>query len=388
MVTSSLIMIIWSSEAIGILFGRIAAGFGHGLVYSIVVVHAGENAINQIRGTILSMINCLQWFAIFVGSLLVATVHTGLTTSATINSDRMIGIFSLAFSFFALMYTLFWTEESIVYLLNRGKLGEALELMSKLRNEPETSTSIADEFEEMRLMVNRDKLENENILKNNNVKPLTLMVGLKFVHVLTNNFLFNWIFMKITLKVLPTGNRRLSPVILTAARFSGSFLQTFFGDSFGRKKFLNASCTMSVVTLLILEIMLITINNHEDYTTVTDWVQCTLCILFQFFVAFGIDPMHSVILSEAFGTTKKRFSIVFVTTCENLAQMVFIGCCFIDGAIKVHQTLHVVLFVSVSFIILLVVVLVFYLPETRGLSLSKTRDLFRNVTTRCLSTKR
>lgn len=379
MVTSSLILMIWCSKEMGILFSRIIAGLAHGLVYNAVIIHAGENARKQMRGTITSTINCLLWSSIFVGSLLIATVQMGITTS--ISSDRMIGISSFVWSVLSLMYTIFWTEESTVFLLNRGKLGEALEVLSKLRNEPETSGNIADDFEEMRLMVNQDKMENVNIFKDRNGKPLVLMFALKFLHVLTNNFLFNWIFMIILTRLLPSGRRRLSPVILTMSRFIGSVLQTFLGDTFGRKTFLNVSCTLSAVTLLILEIMLIAM---KDFTIILYWIAPILCVTIQFFFALGIDPLHNVMLSEAFGTSKKNWSVVFINGCENAAQIFFIGVCFVDG-IVIETTYHLALFISVSIILVLVVILFFHLPETKGLSLSETRTIFRNVTTKCMT---
>ncbi|KAG4067459.1 hypothetical protein HA402_009696 [Bradysia odoriphaga] len=382
MVSSSLISVIWCSEEMGILFARMLAGLAHGLVYNVLIIHAGENAKKEMRGIITSTINCCLWLSIFIGSLLIATVQMGITTS--ISSDRMIGISSFVWSVLSLMYTIFWTEESMVYLLNRNKLGEALEVLSKLRNEPETSGRIADDFEEMRLMVNRDKIENQNILRHNNDKPLILMFALKFLYVLTNNFLFNWIFMLIVTRLLPTGSKRLSPVILTAVRFIGSVLQTLLGDTFGRKTFLSVSCTLSGITLLILEIMLITITDH---TIILHWVTPILCIVFQFFVALGIDPMHNVMLSEAFGTSKKNWSVVFVNGCENAAQMLFIGVGFVDGIFvdTTYLYIHLALFISVSIILILVVLLFFHLPETKGLSLSETRNLFRNVTAKCMT---
>lgn len=379
MVVSSLIMIIWCEEDIGILFGRMMAGLGHGLVYNVVILHAGENSTKQIRGIITSIINSVLWSSIFIGSLLIATVQMGIST--TISSDRMIGIFSLGFSVFAIIFTMFWTEESVVYLLNHGKLGEALELLAKLRHENESSISVSNDFEEMRLMVNQDKQESQNILKNNNEKPLALMVTLKFLHVLTNNCLFNWIFMLITVRILPRDNRRMSPVILVSVRFIGSVLQTILADSFGRKTFLNLSSTLSGVTLLILEIMLITV---ADFDQITNWLISALCIVFQFFVAFGIDSMHHIMLSESFATSKKNWSVVFATTCENAAQMLLIGVCFVDG-VKIKATFHLFLFISVSFILLLVVILFCCLPETKGLSLSEARDLFRKNTNKCCS---
>lgn len=383
MVVSSLIMIIWSSEEIGILFGRIIAGFGHGLVYNVIVIHAGENATKNLRGIITSTINLFLWSSIFIGSLLIASVQMWSFTA--MSSDRMIGIFGLGFSIVALLYTMFGTEESVVYLLNRGKLGQALELLSKLRNEPETSSEIGDDFEEMRLMVNCDKLENQNIFKNNNEKSLVLLVALKYLYVLTNNFIVNWIFMSITVRILPQGKRRLSPVILTAARFAGAILQIFVSDSFGRKTFLNVSCGLSGITLLILEIMSIIVNER---TIATRWVLATFSILFQLFVAIGVDPMHNVVLSEAFATSKKGWSVVFVTTCENAVHMFLIGVSFVDGRnIVTSITFHLVLFISVSGILTLVIILVFHLPETKGLSLSQTRDVFRNITTRRCLTK-
>lgn len=382
MVISSLIMIIWYAHDIGILFGRMMAGLGHGLVYNVIVIHAGENSVKQIRGIVTSSINCILWLSIFIGSLVVATVQMGISTS--ISSDRMIGIFSLAFSVFAIMYTMFWTEESVVYLLNHGKLGEALELLAKLRNETETSSSISDDFEEMRLMVNQDHQENENIIKNNNEKPLILMVVLKFLHVLTNNFLFNWIFMTVTVQIIPESNRKMSPVILTSLRFVGSVLQTFLADSLGRKIFLAISSMLSGITLLILEILLITIANFDQ---ITNWSASALCIAFQFFVAFGIDPIGTCMLSEAFATSKKNWSVVFVTICENAAQMFLIGLCFVDGVI-IEATFHLFLFISVSLILIFVVILFCCLPETKGLSLSETRDLFRKNNTKSCSRHR
>lgn len=378
MVISSLIMIIWCHEQIGILFGRILAGIGHGLVYNVAVIHAGENSMKQVRGIITSSINCFLWLSTVIGSLLIATVQMGVST--TISSDRMVGIFGLSFSVLALMHTMFWTEESVVYLLNHGKLGEALELLSKLRNEPETSTYISDEFEELRLMVNGDKVESQHIFTNNNEKPLMLMVALKILHVLTNNFPFNWFFMIITIRILPADQRNMSPVILTAVRFLGSILQTFLGDSFGRKTFLNASYALSGITLLILEVMLITVT---DFTEITIWIISTLCIIFQLFVAFGIDPMHNVILSEAFGTSKKNWSVVFVTVCENAAHMLLIGICFVDKGTVIEISYSLILLISITLILLLIIILIYYLPETRGLSLSKSRDEFRNVTNHC-----
>lgn len=372
MVISSLILIISSSEQTGILFGRLIAGFGHGLVYNVIIRHAGENSMKNVRGIITSNINCFLWFSVFIGSLLIAAAQV-CAFSTRINSDRIIGMFGLVFSVFALTYTMFLTEESVVFLLNRSKLGEALELLSKLRNEPETSSNISEEFEELRLMVNRDKLENQNIFVNNNGKPLALMVALKLLHVFTNNFLFNWIFMMNTSKILTISNRRMAPVILTAVRFIGSVLQTFLGDSFGRKTFLNTSCALSGLTVLIFEIILITDVGF-------DGINALLCIIFQFFVALGVDPMHNVVLSESFSTSKKNWSIVFVNMCENAAQMFCIGICFVDGiAIEIKYLLA--LFISVTvFMFLMMFIVIRFLPETRGLSLSESSDIFRKIT--------
>lgn len=377
MVISSLILIIWCKDETGILFSRILAGFGHGLVYNVAVIHAGENAIKEIRGIVISTLNCVLWSSIFIGSILIATVQMGIST--TISSDRMLGIFGLGFSVTAIIYTMFFTHESVVFLLIRGKLGEALELLTMLRNEQTETIGISDDFEEMRLMIGQDKQENKNIFKNNNEKALGLMVALKILHVLTNNFLFNWILMIITASILRSGNRRMSPVILTGVRFLSSTIQVLLAESSKRKLILNVSSTLAGVTLLILEIMLISVPN---FTKTTNWVASVLSIIFQIFVAFGIDVMHHVIVSEAFATSKKNWSIAFVTICENLAQIFFIGICFVDGMI-IERTFHVVLFISVTCLLGLLIILVLFLPETRGLSLKETRDLFRKITTRC-----
>lgn len=381
MVISSLVLIIWSRDAVGVLFSRAIAGLGHGIVYNVVVIHAGENARKETRGIVTSTINSVIWSSVFVGSCVIGIIQ--MNTTVTINFDRIFGILSLAFSIIAIICTKYWTEESVVHLLSNGKLGEALELHTKLRN---GHTGIeTDDFEEIRLMVSLDKEENKNIFSDNNGRPLLLMVALKILSVLCNNFILYWILIWHSLGLVGTKYILMSPVILSGCRLLGSVVQTLLADSFKRRFFL-LMVTLCGIGFWSLQFLLI-FGGLEPHSRLIIAITFTLTTTLQFFIGCGIDPMHHNLLSEVFATSKKNWSVVFVTTWENAVELLLLGLCFTE----IHIVLGVYLsymFIPGVYISVLVIILYFTLPETRGLSLSETKFLARNMTFRCCCMKR
>ncbi|KAG4067418.1 hypothetical protein HA402_009655 [Bradysia odoriphaga] len=363
---SSLIFIIWYDEHIAIIVGRCIAGFGHGIVYLTTVIHVSENAAKEVRGMVVSLIN--------------VTIFLGIATSATIlvtvsyepgdqfNSDRIIGIIGLILSALSVVCTIFMDIESVAYLLVRNKDDEALECMKDLRCETNETWRLTDDIQELHSMVQEDESHGRNIFTEGNSKPLALMIVLFFVGMLTNNYLVNIILFNFLALALDWPNFLYSPLILASVRAATSLIMIFFSDVIGRKIHL----TVTGVTLFITIVIAIVVF----FTAPDLWVVGAFAILFQVFVAIGIDPIQHIYLSEAFATSKKPVSIACVMAVENALQILFIGMYFIR-AISSADT-YILVASCIFLICVMIILLLLVLPETKGSSLKEARDEFRD----------
>lgn len=349
-----------------IIVGRCLAGFAHGILYNAVITHASENVVKDIRGMLLSTMNCMMFSGVFVSSTLTASL-TYRYYYDDISSDVIFGIFGLVFSVLGVICTIFLTYESIPYLLRRDNESEAIVNMLKLRNESVMTTVLTNDLDEMRLMVAQDVRDNQNILTDGNASVTGKMIVLRLISTSTNNLLLNFVLISFTKGISRSYIYYMAPMILTGTRFVGSFIPVISTDFIKRKVHLTGSGVISAILMLILAIIYATVPTY--------WVLAALSIAFQFFVSIGIDPMQLILLSEAFSTSKKAWSIACVTTAEYLLQIMFIGIFFV-GEIT-YTRVNAILFVTAVVILPLVILLQFAIPETFKKSMKETRDLFR-----------
>lgn len=308
---------------------------------------------------------------IFVSVTISATIlHTVTYTHGdfiTMNSDRIIGIIGLILSVVSILYTIFLSKESVQYFLLRSKDNEALDCMKVLRSETNKTWRVTDDFQELHTMIQEDRKDSKNIFTNRNGKPLVLMVVMVFLGVLTNNYLLNIILFNFLGLALNFPNFMLAPVILASVRGGISIVSVFFADIVGRKIHITVTGISLFVAIVIAGIVFVA---SPDI-----WLAGSFAILFQVLVAIGVDPIQHILLSEAFATSKKPFSISFVTAIENLLQILFIGMYFIN-AISSADT-YILVACCIFSISVVVVILLLLLPETKGLSLKEARDEFR-----------
>lgn len=319
---------------------------------------------------LLSTINSMMYSGVFVSATLISAVTYGQV--GAFNSDRILGMFGLSFSMLGIFGTVFLTYESVPFLLRRDKDSEAVVNMLKLRNESALTTKLTNDLDELKLMVSQDKMESENIFVNGNLLAMAKMVGLQMLSTLTNNFLLNVIMIALCMEVFEPDNYHISAVLLSGIRFAGSFIAIFTTDFIRRKIHLTGSGVTCATLILVLAITVVSVN---EFGTKTSWIPATLCIAFQLFASIGIDPIQQILVSEAFSTSKKAWSIAYVATTENIFQLLLIGCFFIDGI--TYLTMIAVLFTTAGLMFALVVVLQLSIPETLSLTIRETRDLFR-----------
>lgn len=345
---------------------RIISGTAHGILYVTIVSHTGENSSNEMRGRQLSVFAIILTAAAL--SVTACTYIDFLTSEGYASfAERKIGFVMLVCTVVGVALNTYRTNESVHFLLHRGRQHEAEETMMKIRDEKSLTQAIQNELDEIRLLLSQDKMESRNIISNGNLRPVLLLILLKLKAVVTNNAIINMMLTYITVALLgPSVPTPACTMILTGSRFLVTLVPIFVGDKYGRRWLQTWSGASAAVMLLLFIILLMAFQEMIGFII--------LLLLFQGCSGFGIEPMQHVYTSEAFSINKKALSIAFVSSVENILHILAIlGMHFIDAPWNP--------FVLSTAIVMLVIaaVLRIMLPETRGLSLRQCRDVFRNV---------
>lgn len=356
--------------------GRLVAGLGHGIAYITTISHGAENVIKEMRGRVISSIHFIVYSSIFTLSIVMMYTYP---YQGGIRTEQMVGILSIAFSLMGVAFTPCFTYESITYLLYRNDERLALENMIKLRSESCVTWNISNDLQEMRLMVAEDRVKSKNITKDSNLRPLLLMLGLSVMTALSSNLILNTNLTNVTSQSF-MGHREgingtdpsitsIATMVLVIFRYSSGMIMILFGDFFSRKKFLRLSAGLAALSLFLTHILS---PYTLEYTNGINWIPGVFAIAFQIFIGAGVEPMQHVLMSEAFSTAKKYWSVAVIAVMESLIHIAIIGLSFIDESIFVT----VFIYCSVVFIAVISVILQRKLPETRGISLRQSRDEF------------
>lgn len=315
-----------------------------------------------------SLINVMIFVSVTISTTILHTVLYSHGDILNMNSDRIIGIIGLIFAASSIMCTIFFYKESVQYFLVRNKDDEALDCMKDLRSETNKTWRISDDIQELHTMIQEDRNDSKNVFTNRNAKPLIILVVMFLIGVLTNNYLVNIILFNFLGIALGWSRYMLSPIILASVRGGMSIISIFFADIVGRKIHITITGIALFVTMFISAIIF--------FTSPHVWLVGSFAIIFQVLAAIGVDPIQHILLSEAFATSKKPFSISFVTAVENLFQILFIGMYFIDAISSAD--IYILVACCIFSISVLVITLLLLLPETKGLSLKEARDEFRD----------
>lgn len=350
---------------VAIFCGRSIAGISHGIVYITTISHLAENVVKEIRGRALSITNYMIVTSIFAAVALASSLESAQIQT----SDMYIGIISIVYVSMGLLFNPFLTYESIPFLLKKGLDQEALQTMMKLRNETFETWTIRNDFQEIKQMINDEVIGNLNIFSKRNLKPLSLMAGTRVLSFLTSNIILNTIMLYLMQTAIKD---HMSGFYLSGARFIIAVIPLLTMDSVRRKKQLTV--TGAIAGTLILIYAVLVAGFQLDKSVV--WLSITIFILFQIIVSLGIDPLHHVLMSEAFSTNSKSYwSITFVTTIESLLQIMAIILAHV--LIYSDMLMYGVMFGTATGILVLHLILEFYLPETAGLTLRQAKLKFQ-----------
>lgn len=374
-----MVIIIWDDEGAAIGAGRVITGVAHGIAYVTLITHAGENAARNMRGTILSIVNCMIYTGIFVSVVITGTIqYEWWGSPVTISGDRVVAITSIPLAFLSIAATML-SIETVPFLLHKNCHDKAKFNLQNLRGATHETLELTREIEEFHLMVAQDKQTSWNIFSNGNGKPLVLTILMRIMVAMTNNYLINTLTILYAFQMFSLSQFRIVPLTVVAPRLGMSIIQIFYADVLKRKIQIMASSVFAGIILILIGILLNTITptSFEQFRVGTI-VIASLWLVFQFACSMGMDQMQDVYLSEAFSTAKKQWSLPVVAGIEHLFHIFMIGMLFVGINSQAH--LYAIIFVTGIVVIILGVILVLSLPETRNMSLKQAKDSFINYT--------
>ncbi|XVE56297.1 hypothetical protein DITRI_Ditri03aG0227400 [Diplodiscus trichospermus] len=134
---SGLVM-LWSPNVYILCIARLLDGFGIGLAVTLVPVYISETAPSDIRG----LLNTLPQFTGSGGMFLSYCMVFGMSLMDSLSWRLMLGVLSIpSLLYFAL--TVFYLPESPRWLVSKGKMVEAKQVLQKLRGREDVSGEMA-----------------------------------------------------------------------------------------------------------------------------------------------------------------------------------------------------------------------------------------------------
>ncbi|KAB1221020.1 Monosaccharide-sensing protein 2 [Morella rubra] len=134
---SGLVM-LWSPNVYVLLFARLLDGFGIGLSVTLIPVYISETAPPEIRGSL----NTLPQFTGSAGMFLSYCMVFGMSLMKSPNWRLMLGILSVP-SLVYLALTTFFLPESPRWLVSKGRMLEAKQVLKRLRGREDVSGEMA-----------------------------------------------------------------------------------------------------------------------------------------------------------------------------------------------------------------------------------------------------
>uniref|UniRef100_A0A2P2KD81 Monosaccharide-sensing protein 2 n=1 Tax=Rhizophora mucronata TaxID=61149 RepID=A0A2P2KD81_RHIMU len=130
------LIMLWSPNVFVLCIARLLDGFGIGLAVTLVPVYVSETAPSDIRG----LLNTLPQFNGSGGMFLAYCMIFGMSLTSSPSWRLMLGVLSIpSLLYFAL--TVFYLPESPRWLVSKGKMREAKQVLQKLRGREDVSGS-------------------------------------------------------------------------------------------------------------------------------------------------------------------------------------------------------------------------------------------------------
>lgn len=336
-------------------------GFAFGMTVLMIIIISGENSDTHKRGKMASTEALAVSTGIFIFCMFITIFdETNSSTSFTVVQTQ--GVLSIIFGLAACGLSFFYIETPVYHLM-KGDQNEAINALSALHNETAPSPATYRAYEEFKEYVHYDESKSiqqhvlDGLLPLAKVTVVRVFMMLTMVIPIPSTYSFASFFgYKITYGIIFFG----------LTRWIGTFVgQLVLIDKVGRKKSL-------AISSLIIGILYIVIGALFNKGLSSMSAVATLLLVTNFFCGMS-QNVSSVYLSEAFSASVKSGMIFAAILIENLVVII------VFAAMRNATSPSANFFVIGTFQILIAVMAVTILPETKNLCLQKALEFFQGM---------
>nr|XP_003702876.1 PREDICTED: facilitated trehalose transporter Tret1-2 homolog isoform X1 [Megachile rotundata] len=358
------IVIYMSGSYKQILVGRIISGLATGSASVPATVYSAEVASPKWRATMVTWTS----IAIAIGVLIVYIFGYAFK-----DNWRMVALMCALFPLVSAVLTLAIVPETPIWLRDRGRLDEALQVLKKFHGVPKDESPPAHVYEQLRQRPQKKKQNLlKHLLKRNAMVPFAIMVSYFFFQQFSGIFVVVYYAVNIIENAGITLDPYLGAVLIGLTRFVGSVLVACLSGRFGRRIPSIASGAGMTVFMGVLSVYLLI--DSTGYAMKDGGVVPVICVLMYIFSStLGFLVVPFAMVGEVYPSKVKEV-LTGLTTC--------IGYIFSSVMVKTYPDMEVALgrygvfmfFTILSFLGTLFVF--FFLPETKGKTLAEIVDMF------------
>ncbi|KAH8372874.1 hypothetical protein KR009_007010 [Drosophila setifemur] len=338
-----------------VLAGRCLAGFCVGIASLSLPVYLGETVQPEVRGTL----GLLPTAFGNIGILLCFVAGTYMDWSML----AFLGA-ALPVPFLVLMFLI---PETPRWFVSRGREERARKALSWLRGkeadvEPELKGLMRSQADSDRQATQNTMLE---LLKRNNLKPLSISLGLMFFQQLSGINAVIFYTVSIFKDAGSTIDGNVCTIIVGVVNFLAIFIATLLIDRAGRKILLYVSNIAMIITLFVLGGFFYCKAHGPDVSHL-GWLPLSCFVIYILGFSLGFGPIPWLMMGEIL-PSKIRGSAASVATAFNWSCTFLVTKTFQDmidfmGAYGAFWLFGAICFIGLFFVII-------YVPETQGKTL-------------------
>ncbi|KOC67291.1 Facilitated trehalose transporter Tret1-2 like protein [Habropoda laboriosa] len=348
-----------------ILVGRIISGIATGTASVPATVYSAEVASPKWRSTMVTWTSV----AIAIGVLIVYVF--GYTFK---DNWRTVALMCALFPLISIVLTLAVVPESPIWLRDRGRLEEALQILKKFHGIPKEAAPTQQLCQELKPRPQRKKRNLlGHMLKRNALIPFTIMLGYFFFQQFSGIFVVVYYAVDIIQSAGITINPYFGAVLIGLTRFLGTILVAWVSGTFGRR--IPSIVSGSGMTIFMGILSAYLLMKDKGYVEINDGglipIICVLMYIFASTLGFLVIPFAMV--GEVYPTKVKEV-LTGLTTC--------ISYIFSSITVKTYPDMessmgrHGVFIFFTVMSLLGTLFVAFLLPETKGKTLREIEDMF------------
>eukprot|EP00095_Tigriopus_kingsejongensis_P004750 maker-scaffold510_size151595-snap-gene-0.31 protein:Tk04750 transcript:maker-scaffold510_size151595-snap-gene-0.31-mRNA-1 annotation:"sugar transporter " len=343
--------------------GRFLTGVATGLTSIAVPVYIAETSSPQVRGLLGS---CFQ-VMVTLGVLFIDVV-------GAFGSWRWLSVACVAASLVWLICLCF-VPESPTYLLAQRRFNEARLALQFLRGHEYVETELADLQERQESSANNVVSLRSLLSEGPYVKPLMISMMLMAGQQLSGVNAVLFFSVSIFEAAGTTLNSFLENVIVASAQFVATILAALFIDRLGRRPLAIFSALVMTISLYALGAYFWILSHDPDGAKAIGFLPLVSLCLFMFSFSVGFGPIPWLMMGELFGPeTKEKASAISASFNWSLAFCVTQFYSPLANEVGTATTF----WGFASFLVVLLIFSILFVPETKGRTLEEIQDLFRS----------